>query len=323
MAPTIAARFATASVSLVLVTFGVFVLVCALPGDPLDDSESGRILPPEHRAALRAQYHLDDPWPRRYLSWMRDVARGDLGMSLTYRRPVASVLRERLPTSLTLNSLALFVMVATALPLGILAAWRPGGRWDRSGAIATTALYAVPVFWMAVVLQWTFAVRLGWLPLFGVSTDGLESAPIWERWLDGARHIVLPIACLSYGGIAYVSRFVRSSLVESAAGEAGRAARARGLSTLRYVSSHGVAQAAVPLLTLVGFLIPRLVGGSLLVEQIFNIPGLGSLLIDSILARDLPVVLALTLLSGVATLAGTTLADALAAWADPRVSRGA
>lgn len=323
MASTIASRLATASVSLVLVTFGVFVLVCALPGDPLDDAESIRMLPVEHRAALRAQYHLDDPWPERYVAWIRDVSRGDLGTSLTHRRPVADVLRERLPASLILNGLALIVMIATSLPLGVLAAWRPGGRWDRSGAFATTALYAVPVFWMAVILQWTFAVRLGWLPLFGVATDGLEAAPPWERWIDGARHIVLPVACLSYGGIAYVSRFVRTSLVESSAGDTGRAARARGLSTLRFVASHGVAQAAVPLLTLVGFLIPRLVGGSLLVEQIFNIPGLGSLLIGSILARDLPVVLALTLLSGVAALTGTTVADVLAAWADPRVSRAA
>jgi peptide/nickel transport system permease protein len=123
------------------------------------------------------------------------------------------------------------------------------------------------------------------------------------------------------GGLAYVTRFVRTNLVEATAGEGGRAARARGLSTLQYVARHGVVQAVVPLLTLAGFLIPRLVAGSLLIEAIFNIPGVGSLLFDSILARDLPVVLALTLLSGLATLFGTTLADVLIVWLDPRVRR--
>jgi len=129
------------------------------------------------------------------------------------------------------------------------------------------------------------------------------------------------VACLAGGGLAYVTRFVRTSLVETSAGDGGRAARARGLSTLGYLWRHGLLQAGVPLLTLAGFLIPRLVGGSLLIEEIFGVPGVGSLMFESILARDIPVVLALTLISGIATLAGTTLADLLILCVDPRVRR--
>lgn len=319
MPAAIATRIATAAVTLVLVTVVVFALLCALPGEPSGLDNAPRPLPPEYRAVLRAHFHLDDPWPTRYVRWLSDLVRGDLGSSLSTHEPVAQMLRRRLPVSLGLNSLALTLMLAVAVPLGILGAWKPGGPLDRSGWFAATALHAVPVFWVALLLQWLFAIRLGWLPLSGVATDGAQYSWVGGAFVDAALHLALPAACLASGGLAYVSRFVRTSVLESSAGDGGRAARARGLTTFQYVSRHGVAQATVPLLTLSGFLIPRLVGGSLLIEAIFDLPGLGSLLFDSILSRDLPVVLALTLVSGLATLVGTTLADVLIVWLDPRV----
>jgi len=323
MLPAIARRIATAVITLLLVTFVVFALLCALPGDPTRDDEASRPLPPDYRAALRAHYHLDEPWPLRYERWLRDVLRGDLGTSFSAQRPVAAMLRDRFTVSLGLNALALGAMLGVAVPLGILGAWKPEGPWDRSGWIVTTALHAVPVFWMAILLQWLFAVRLGWFPLSGVESDAGRHVSSGGALADTAWHLILPAVCLATSGLAYVARFVRTSLLESSAGDGGRAARARGLSTLQYVARHGVVQALVPLLTLAGFLVPRLVGGSLLVEQIFNVPGLGSLLFDAILSRDLPVVLALTLVSGLATLAGTTLADVLIVWFDPRVRHAA
>ncbi len=319
MLAAIATRIATAAVTLLLVTIVVFAILCALPGDPSSDDSGSRPLPPEYRAVLRAQYHLEDPWPVRYGRWLRDVLRGDLGTSFSAHQPVLSMLRERFAVSMALNALALVALVGVAVPLGILGAWKPDGAWDRASWIATTGLHAVPVFWVALILQWVFAIRLGWLPLAGVTPDGARHASAGGALADTAWHLVLPATCLASGALAYVSRFVRTSLVESTAGDGGKAARARGLSTLQYVARHGIAQAIVPLLTLAGFLIPRLVGGSLLIEEIFNVPGLGSLLFNSILARDLPVVLALTLVSGLATLVGTTVSDVLIVWLDPRV----
>jgi peptide/nickel transport system permease protein len=319
MVPAIASRVATAAVTLLIVTFVVFGLLCSLPGEPHGDDDAGHPLPPEYRAALRAQYHLDEPWPTRYERWVMDLLRGDFGTSFAAQRPVATLLKVRLPVSLSLNALALLGMLGVAVPLGIFGAAQPDGRWDRAGWVATTALYAIPVFWTALLLQGLFAIRLGWLPLSGISLDGARHRSAGVALVDTVRHLVLPAACLATAGLAYVSRFVRTNILESTVGEGDRAARARGLSTVQYAARHGVVQAVAPLLTLAGFLIPRLVGGSLLVEAIFNIPGLGSLLFDAILSRDLPVVLALTLLSGLATLIGTTVSDVLILWLDPRV----
>lgn len=319
---TSARRVATALATLALVTVGVFALLSGLPGNALPENETGHRLPADYVAALRSEYRLDEPLAARYAAWIRDLASGDLGTSLAARRPVAEIVRERLPVSLELNAAALLAILLIATPLGIASAFKPGSRWDRLGAAGTMVLYAIPVFWMALLLQWLFAIRLDWLPLFGVSSDRLGASPI-AALADRAAHLVLPVACLTYGGLAYVSRFVRATIVDAAAGDGGRAARARGVSAARYLATHGLKQAAVPLLTLLGFLLPRLVGGSLLVEEIFNVPGLGSLLFESVLARDVPVVLALTLLSGAATLVSFTLADLLAAWADPRVRRAA
>jgi peptide/nickel transport system permease protein len=316
-----ARRLATAAVTLALVTLIVFALLVALPGEAAGDDETAHRLPDDYRAALRAQYHLDDPLLVRYGRWIGDLARGDLGASLRERRPVTAILRERLPASLALNGAALAAVLLIATPLGIASAWKPGSGWDRAGLAATTALYAVPVFWMALLLQWLFAVRLGWLPLFGIAGDRAAGG-ILARAADVARHLLLPVACLAYGSLAYVSRFVRTALVDATAGDGGRPVRAKGATALRYVTVHGSRQAAVPLLTLAGFLLPRLVGGSLLVEEIFNVPGLGSLLFESVLGRDVPVVLALTLLSGTVTLAAITGADLVSAWVDPRVRHG-
>ena len=316
----VARRLVTAAGTLAAVTVIVFVLVAAFPGDPMEDADA-RGLPSGYRAALQAQLHLDDPFPVRYARWLSDVARGDLGRSFRESRPVTEILRERLPVSAALNGAAILLIVLVAAPLGIVAAWKPGASWDRAVRAATTALYAVPVFWTALVLQGLFAVRLGWLPLFGTSSAAGRGGTFWQAF-DLARHLVLPVVCIATGGLAYVSRFVRAALVDSTAGDGGRAVRARGATALRYVATHGVRQAAVPLLTLAGFLIPRVVGGSLLVEQIFGVPGIGTLLFDSVLARDVPVLLALTLVTGTATLVAITAADVAVSLADPRIRRG-
>ena len=193
---------------------------------------------------------------------------------------------------------------------------------DRWAAAGTYAAYAVPVFWAALLLQIVFAVRLDWLPLAGLASEGHERLGTLGRLLDRVSHLVLPVVCLSYGGLAYLSRFVRATLLDNVNMETTRAARARGLGFFAALWRHGFRQAAVPMLTLAGFLLPALVGGSVIVETVFAVPGLGRLFVDAVLQRDLPVLMGLTLLSGCATLGGILLADLAYTIFDPRVRGG-
>lgn len=326
MLRTAVRRLATGGVTLVLVTWIVFALVHAAPGDVSTGEEEaqsvGRTLAPDRAALLRAIYHLDEPLPRQYARWLGDVLRGDLGRSFHDRRPVTTKIAERIGTTITLNGVSLAAMIALAIPLGCLAAWRPGSRWDRISGVLTYALYAVPVFWAALLLQIVFSVRLEWLPLYGLASDAASGYGPAMRVVDRSAHLVLPVLCLSYGGLAYLSRFVRANLLENAFGETARAARARGVAWPRLLAVHGFRQAAIPMLTLAGFLVPGLVAGSVIVETIFAIPGLGLLFLDAVTARDVPVLMGLTLVSGSATLFGVLAADLIYAAADPRISGG-
>lgn len=317
-------RLATAALTLLLVSLVVFVLIQLAPGEPLAggrEDEGLHRLSPEARQQLRAIYRLDQPLHRQYLLWLADVARGDLGRSFHDRRPVAEKIGERIGVTLTLNGLALSLMVLLSIPLGGMAALKPGSRWDNVSAAGTYLLYAVPVFWAGLLLQIVFAVRLDWLPLAGLRSQDSEFLGPLARLADHASHMLLPVICLTYGGLAYLSRFVRAGLIDSAVVESWRAARARGLSSAAVLMRHGFRQAGVPMLTLAGFLLPALVSGSVIVETIFAIPGLGRMFFEAAFQRDMPVLMGLTLLSSIATLAGILLADLLYAIVDPRVRR--
>jgi peptide/nickel transport system permease protein len=321
----LARRLATGLLTLFLVTILVFLLIQLAPGKPLAaemDGEGLHPVSPETRAELEKIYHLDQPPHKQYLLWLGDLLRGDLGRSFHDKRAVAEKIGERIGITFTLNALSLLLMILLAVPLGTAAAYRPHSLLDRMGGGATYLLYAVPVFWAGLLLQIAFAVRLGWFPLAGLASDGAEALGPLARAADAAGHLVLPVICLSYGGLAYLSRFVRATLLESSSDERSLAARARGLSSFAVLCRHGFRQAALPMLTLAGFLLPALVGGSVIVETIFAIPGLGRLFVEATFQRDLPVLMGLTLLSGAATLAGILAADLAYAVVDPRVRRG-
>jgi len=316
-------RLASGSLTLLLVSVLVFALIHVAPGDPLAGAaDAPRELSEATRAELIRIYHLDEPLHVRYLFWLRDLAHGDLGRSFHDRRPVTEKIAERLGITLTLNALALGLMVLLAVPLGAAAAWRRGSAVDRLTGLGTYVLYAIPAFWAGLVLQVVFSVQLDWLPLAGLHSDGVEYLAPVSRFVDRIAHLILPVSCLTYGGLAFLSRFVRTTLIESTGGENATAARARGLSGLALLWRHGFRLAAVPMLTLAGLLLPALVGGSVIVETIFAIPGLGGLFVDAAFQRDFPVLMALTLLSGVFTLAGIVAADLGYAIVDPRIRRG-
>lgn len=325
MLRALALRLATGFLTLFLVTALVFLLIRVSAGDPLAEGmESDRAyrLSAYQRQELERLYRLDQPLHRQYFLWLGDAVSGDLGRSFHDRQPVSKKIAERIGVTLTLNGLSLALMVLLAVPLGALAAYRPDSRWDRIPAVLTYSLYALPVFWAGLLLQIAFAVRLDWLPLYGLRSDGYPSLSSGAALADRAAHLVLPVLCLTYGGLAFLSRFVRSTLIDNAALEGSRAARARGLSEIGVLVRHGFRRAAIPLLTLAGFLLPALVGGSVIVEKIFALPGLGRLFVDATFQRDLPVLMGLTLLSGAATLFGIIAADLAYLVLDPRVRRG-
>ena len=300
----------------------VFLLVHLAPGSPgLPGGQSLR-RPTGHAAEeMRRLYGLDRPLPERFASWLSRVARFDLGDSFVDHRPVSERIREALPRTLLLNGLALVLALAIAIPMGVIAGGSPESGFDRLSGAALFALYSLPTFWAALLLQTLLAVQLRWLPLYGMASD---SAPAGiAGLLDRISHLALPVTCLTYGTLAFVARLVRSGVVEARASDYVLAARARGASRGQALWRHAFRNALLPLITLFGLMLPALLSGSVIVERIFVWPGLGQLYFDSILARDYPVILALSLFSAVVTLLATLASDIAAALADPRVRDGA
>lgn len=257
----------------------------------------------------------EDPW--------NGLLAGDFGRE--YTRPqivVADELWRRLGVTLPLALTAAILSYLLALPLGIYAAMRRGGVFDLASGGALLVLYALPVFWVGVLLQLAFGrAGLGWLPAFGWS-DVPSDASLTTRALDIARHAVLPVACLTYGGLAYVARQMRASLLEAILQEYVRTARSKGLPERRVVLRHALRNALIPVATLFGKTLPVLVGGSILVESVFELPGVGKYALEGLQAREYNVVTACVLLSALMTVAGFILSDLLYAWIDPRIRVG-
>jgi peptide/nickel transport system permease protein len=314
-------RLLLAVPTLLGILFCVFLLSRLAPGDPASALArgGGRRVSPEAARALRHAYGLDRPMAAQLAAWLEHAARLDFGLSYQDHRPVSTRIFEALPYTLELNALALLLTLAIGIPLGVAQARRAGSALDRTTSGFLFLLYSMPSFWVAMLLLTLFSVRLRWLPLFGVSSDLPVGGGGGTGLVDRILHLVLPVTCLTYVTLAYFTRMVRSSVRE----EMGRpyvvAAIARGASPGQAVWRHALRNAMLPLLTLVGLLLPGLLSGSVIIEQIFAWPGLGRLYFGAILARDYPVVLGLSFFTAVLTLAAILLTDLLYAAADPRV----
>jgi peptide/nickel transport system permease protein len=313
-------RLALAIPTLAGIVVLVFLLLHLAPGSPASaagSAESGRRVSAAAREEMRRLYGLDRPLPERFAQWISRVVRLDLGESFVDHRPVSERIREGLPATLALNGLALFFTLAIAVPVGVAAGGRPEGLFDRASAIALFALYSMPVFWAALLLQTLLSVELGWLPLYGISSDPAPAG--LAGIVDRLAHLALPVTCLTYGSLAFFARLVRAGVLEARSQDFVTAALARGVSRRAALWRHAFRNALLPLITLLGLLLPGLLSGSVIVERIFAWPGLGRLYFDSILSRDYPVVLGLSLVGAVATLLATLAADVAYALADPRV----
>jgi peptide/nickel transport system permease protein len=311
-----------AAVTLLGITLATFALLRLLPGDPalVELGGGGAPVAADAYESMLRRWGFQEPLPVQYLRWLGGVLRGDFGSSLRDGRPVAERIAERLGPTLLLNAAALGIVFGAGVPLGVAMARARGSRFDRGSRWALFLLFALPTFWIAGLLQIGFAVRLGWLPMHGLRSPGLEQAGSAARALDLARHLALPAVCLAYGQIAFLARFTRASLLESLGAEFVRAARARGLPESTVVLRHAFRNALLPMLTLTGLSVPALVGGSVVIESIFAWPGLGRLFHDAVFDLDYPLVLALTVLAAALTLGGNLAADLLYRIADPRTA---
>ena len=312
--------------TLLVISVLVYGLARNMPGDPLTaqfGEDPSRKLNPEDVARMRRSYGLDKPWYVGYANWLGNLARGDLGRSITRKQPVTTLIRERLGPTLLVSGTAFVLIWLAAVPLGLYASARSGRPDERSVSLVLYALYSFPTFVAALVLQVVFSVWLRGtrleLPLFGMADLGPDAG--WgARVLDVARHAILPVTCQTYVSLAYDSRFIKANMEEVLRQDYIRTARAKGADSWRVLFHHAFRNALIPLVTLLGLSLPSLIGGSIIIEQIFTWPGMGRLFFESIRERDYPTIMGLTLMFSVLTLLGQLLADLLYGLVDPRVS---
>lgn len=296
-----------------------FLIVHLAPGDVADvlAGESGAASP-EYIADLRSRFGLDQPVWIQFLVFMGRVAQLDLGYSFRYSRPVLSLVLERLPATLLLMIPTLILSFVGGTLLGIIAAQRVG-RWsDTAISVAALVFYAMPIFWIGVMMIVLFGVKLGWLPTGGMVTIGAGYSGL-ALVVDVARHMVLPVVTLSLFHMAFYARFMRASVLEVARLDFVTTARAKGLGEIRVIYLHILRNALLPMVTVLGLQIANLLGGAVLVETVFGWPGLGRLAFDSVLSRDINLLLGILLLSSCLVITTNIIVDFAYRRLDPRI----
>ncbi len=303
------------------ITLISFLVIHMAPGSPADLLvQMNPKASPEAKARLRAYYGLDKPLAVQYLFWLKQIAVLDFGFSFSPDgRKVTDKIRERLPVTITINVLSLLLILAIALPVGVLSSVYQRSFFDKCSTVFVFLGFAWPSFWLALLLMMLFGVTLGWLPISGLTSYQHENLSALAQVLDYARHLTMPVLISAFGGIAGMSRYVRSSMLEVIRQDYIRTARAKGLSELRVMYHHALRNALLPVITLLGLSVPGLIGGSVIFETIFAIPGMGQLFWQSAMSRDYPVIMGMLVIGAILTLIGNILADISYAIADPRI----
>ena len=319
----VAGRLLQATIVVLLVTTVTFVLVHLAPGDPIAMLVDRPGITEAVRQQWRASLGLDRPIAEQYLRWIANTMRGDLGYSISFRRPVADVIADALPRTLLLVGLGLTLSFALGIVVAVLQSERPGGAQDRWLGRVLLVLYSVPDFWFALVMLIVFAYRVPIFPPSGivdaVAYDYMSPA---ARVHDRLRHLVLPVATLTLLATAAISRQQRSALLEVLPSDWMRTAIAKGLSRRRAVRRHALRNALLPSITLAGLYLPALGSGALLIEKVFSWPGMGLLAANAISSRDYLLITAVVLVTSVAVAIGALVADLASALADPRIRVG-
>jgi peptide/nickel transport system permease protein len=301
---------------LLLISMLVFGILQLVPGGPFDQLLADPQVSPADVERLNKLIGLDKPLPQRYGEWLIRAVRLDWGDSwrVAFGQPVGKVINDRLPQTIQLMSVSILLSMLIALPIGIYSAIRQYSKIDYLVTGLSFVGISMPVFWFALMLMIVFAVQLRWLPTSGISTPGLE-----KDWLDKLKHMIMPVLVLSLTFIAQWSRFMRASMLEILSLDYLRTARAKGLTERVVISRHGLRNALIPVITILGLDVPILFSGAIITETIFSWPGMGRLLFDAVFGNDWPVVTAVIMLTAFLVLVGNLLADLLYAVVDPRI----
>ena len=297
---------------LLLISFGVFALELLIPGDPARQIAGGLTASEARVKEVRHQLHLDKPLLDQYGRWLSHASHGDLGKSLFNNRTVASDLKRRFPITLSMAVGALLVILVIGVPLGIAAGTHPGTWIDRVATVGSSVGIAMPDFWLAMLLVIVFAVRMHLLPAIGYTSFG-QSPVLW------AKHLVMPCVALGLGGAATTARQLRGSLIDVLDQDYIRTAEAKGLHRRSVIGKHALKNAAMPVVTILGIQFAYLLGGTVILEQIFSIPGMGQYLVQAIVTHDLPVIQGVTLVVAVTFVLLNLLVDVSYGFLNPKV----
>ena len=312
-------RLLIAVPSVLGISIVLFTVLALAPGDPFEELATNPNVPPEVRMALRAQFGLDDPVWQRYLHWFTSMMKGDWGFSFVSRINVDQLILQRLPTTIVVIGLSQVLAILVALPVGILAAVKPYSWFDRIASTIAFVGFSLPTFFTGVIFILFFSIYLGWLP-FVYRSD--ISATGWQWWWEQFKQSIMPITVLGLFQAASMMRYVRSAVLDVIRLDFVTTARSKGLTERIVVIKHVVRNALIPVVTLVALQMPAVFGGAIVTEQIFRIPGIGSLLIDAILRNDTPVIMAVTFVFACLVILFNLIADLLYGWLDPRISYG-
>ena len=307
---------------LIGITFVSFLVIHLAPGEPVETSgeRTGEGIDAQTQKMLREMYGLDQPLVVQYVRWLGRVVRLDFGRSFTPdSRPVMQKIRERLPVTLLLNVVEMLIIIALAVPIGVLSATRQHSAFDKITTVFVFVGFATPDFWLALLLMILFGVQLGWLPISGLRSMNAEYLTFWKQQWDFVSHLILPITVATFGGLAGFSRYMRQSMLEVVRQDYIQSARAKGLTERVVIGKHALRNAMLPIVTSLALSVPGLIGSSVIVESIFGIPGMGQLMWQAVFERDYPVIMGNLVIVATLTLVANLIADVAYAIVDPRI----
>lgn len=319
-------RFLLIIPTLLGISMITFLIVQMAPGSPIymrlhQGGAGGSAVTDEAIEQTKKLYGLDKPLPVRYVLWLGKLVTLDFGNSYKDHEPVLKKIGETLPITLQLNIISLLLIYLVAIPVGVYSATHQNSPIDTFMTLILFILYSLPSFWVAMLLMYYFCggAHFNWFPVAGVNVYGADNMG-WGAWLlDRVWHLILPVICLSYNGLASLSRYARAGLIETVRQDHVRTARAYGFSERTVIYKYALRNSLIPIITLLGALIPMLIGGSVIIESIFSIPGMGKLAFEAILSRDYPLIMGILSITAFLTLLGLIVSDILYALVDPRI----